>query len=279
MVPPAQPCRGGRLDSGVPPTTGCPYGKGNPCHRRAPPGQTAEDHRPQLGPPLACKDDAEQTPTPCSSPQAHQSLESSTPQNSRPAPTLGLPQPLACVSCPTPIQAPTIAAPLSVGIPPWSHTSPASTPASPLAPICACVCTYPPIPYLCRKAGLHRCDPAGVCKHGHVGAVPWDAPCSTDPSLGTVCCKGEGLSPVRTCYGAERGDPSVSPEPHLYLHTSTPAWIFPPTLFSARAVIALIGIGGSEQLHPGPPPFRVAGGLLKLRLQCQIPALSPMRIS
>lgn len=79
-----------------------------------------------------------------------------------------------------------------------------------------------------------------------------------------------------TCYGAARGDPSVPPEPHLYPHTSTPdpPWVFPPTLFTARAVIALIGIGGSEQPHPGPPPFGspgAAGGLFKLRLQYQIP--------
>lgn len=61
VLPSAQPFRGGRLCSGVPPSTGCLCGEGNPCHSRVPPGQTAEDHRTPLGPPLACRGDAKQT--------------------------------------------------------------------------------------------------------------------------------------------------------------------------------------------------------------------------
>lgn len=61
-VPPALPFPVSHLGSGVPPTTGCPYGEGNPCHGRVPPGQTAEDHQTRLGPPPACRGDAEQTP-------------------------------------------------------------------------------------------------------------------------------------------------------------------------------------------------------------------------
>lgn len=80
--------------------------------------------------------------------------------------------------------------------------------------------------------------------------------------------KGKGCP----LWGPAVCDPSVPPEPHLYVHTSTPEppWIFPPPLFTARALIALIGTGGSEQPHPGPAPFRspgAAGGLFKLRIK------------
>lgn len=144
-----------------------------------------------------------------------------------------------------------------------------------LAPTCACLCTHPPIPYL---SGMQGCTAVilqvsvRVATWGLWSPLPLDTPCPTDLSLGTFCAKREGQSPVGTCDGAARGDPSVAPEPHLYLHTSTPdlPWIFPPTLFTARAVIALFGIGGSEQPHSGPPPFRspgTAGGLFKFRIK------------
>lgn len=170
--PPAQLFRGDRLDSGVPPTTGCPHGEGNPCHSRVPPGQREEDHQTQLGPPPACRGDAKQTPnTLLESPSTPQPRKLN-PQNSRPAPTLGLPQPLICVSFPTPIQAPSITvSPLSAGISLGATPVLPQPPASPLGPH-VCVSLYTSSHSISfRNAGMHSCDSAGVCKGGHMGTV------------------------------------------------------------------------------------------------------------
>lgn len=68
----------------------------------------------------------------------------------------------------------------------------------------------------------------------------------------------------------QQGVIPVYPQSPTGIYTPDLPLVFPPTLLTARAVIALIDIVGSEPPHPGPPSFRspgVAGGLFKLGIK------------
>lgn len=211
LVPPAQPCRGGRPNSGVPLNTGCPRGGGSPWHHRVPPGQTAEDHQAQLDP--VHRGDARSPQHPTSVTHTTLSTPSSGPsllQPGRlkppgPAPTPGLPSPPPMLLAQHPSGHPLPQLPPSAGVPPWSHTSPAPAPASPFGPsvrgsppmhvnMYIHVC---PLHVFVGLRGAHGCDSAGAHERGHIEAVPWDAPCSMVwPFLGdSLWTRGRGATP------------------------------------------------------------------------------------
>lgn len=286
MVPPRHSLAG----ASVAPIRGCPYGGGSPWHSRVPPGQTAEDHQAQTGPPPAHRGDVKQTPQ-CPAPVP----PAPPPRIPHPTPSLLQPGRLKPPQEPLGHLPPLVS---SARLPPAPHLCPLSstypgTPShsppqcqgpplephrscpgpyrSPWRPTCGHACASVrvcPLHVFGGLRGAHRGDSAGACEHGPRGdrapgcllphglALPWGLP--VDKEKGHPPW-GPAMGQRGETYKSGPQTPFVSP---LHTPAPDPPWPFPPAFSAARTVIALIGIGGPEwpHLRPPPPPIPVTWG-------------------